>query len=295
MGRPPPFAYGEPTPDPSRKREGRRVSEAIRAAAAQLEATSETPRLDAELLAAHLLGIEREAMLLGKLNDSIDDAVLASLVDRRRAREPIAYITGSREFWGLDIAVRPGVLIPRPDSETLIEAAREHFSDRSPAMILDLGTGSGALLLAALSEWPEARGLGIDASDTALACAATNAECLGLAARAEFRKGDWGAGLDGRFDLILCNPPYVEEAADLAPDVRDYEPAEALFSGGDGLADIRRLASQIGNLLAGSGLACVEIGHRQGASGSALFAAQGLKTALRQDLAGRDRCIVIHK
>ncbi|NNC73556.1 MAG: peptide chain release factor N(5)-glutamine methyltransferase [Sphingomonadaceae bacterium] len=268
--------------------------EAIRAAAERLAGISETPRLDAEILAAHLLGVERETLLLDHLDRAIDAAAFDTLIARRAAHEPIAYIIGEREFWSLPIAVRPGVLIPRPDSETLIEAARDHFDDAAPSTILDLGTGSGALLLAALSIWPEALGMGIDRSETALNCASDNAARLGLAGRAEFRKDNWSEGVPGAFDLILCNPPYVETEAGLAADVRDFEPAEALFAGEDGLEDIRRLAPQIGPLLAEDGIACVEIGHGQGPAAAALFADQGLKTYLRQDLAGHDRCVIIH-
>ncbi len=284
-----------PTPCPSPEGEGLKVREAIRASAQKLRQCTESATLDAELLTACFLGISREEMLLRHLDDKIDGTALEPLIARRLAHEPIAYITGFREFWGLEFAVRPGVLIPRPDSETLIETALSHCAQTSPASILDLGTGSGALLLAALSEFPGAKGLGMDRSETALCCARHNAERLGLGGRAAFRIGDWGEGLEGRFDLILCNPPYVEESAALAPDVRDYEPYEALFSGADGLDDIRRLAPQIPALLAPGGIACIEIGHMQGLAATALFAAQSLKTAIRQDLAGRDRCLLIHK
>jgi release factor glutamine methyltransferase len=265
----------------------------LRAATEKLAPVSDTPRLDAETLMAHALGVTREAMLLSHLEDAAPEG-FAGLIERRRAREPVAYITGIREFWSLPIAVAPGVLIPRPDSETLIEAALEACK-APPARILDLGTGSGELLLAALSEWPEARGLGIDRSEAALAIARKNAERLGMEDRADFRVGDWGTGLSERFDLILCNPPYVEDSADLPPDVRDFEPAEALFAGAEGLADYHRLAPQIARLLLPEGTACVEIGESQQESVSGIFAANGLKSALRRDLAGRPRCLVIHK
>ncbi|MCZ4343440.1 peptide chain release factor N(5)-glutamine methyltransferase [Sphingomonadaceae bacterium G21617-S1] len=269
-----------------------RVRAALARAAADLAATSETARLDAELLMAHALGVEREAMLLGRLDDPVP-AGFAPLVARRAGHEPVAYIIGSRDFWTIRLAVAPGVLIPRPDSETLIEAAVAHFGRPGPARILDLGVGSGALLLAALAEWPQATGLGIDASAAAAAIAQANAERLGLAERAAIRLGDWGAGIDECFDLILCNPPYVERDAGLAPDVVRFEPASALFAGADGLNDYRRLAPQIGRLLAPGGLAAIEIGADQADSVLALVAAAGLVGSVRTDLAGRDRVILV--
>jgi len=186
-----------------------RVRAAIAQAAARLAATSETPRLDAELLMAHALGCERETLLL-RGGDEVAPSGFAALVDRRAGGEPIAYILGRRDFWTLSLAVSPAVLIPRPDSETLISVALQ-ACDVPPARILDLGTGSGALLLAALAEWPAATGVGVDRSVDALAVARANGAANSLAERAEWRLGDWGEGLDDGFDLILANPPYVEE------------------------------------------------------------------------------------
>lgn len=253
---------------------------------------SDTPRLDAELLMAHALGIEREDMLLSGL-DSETPPAFDMLVQRRLAHEPVAYIIGRRAFWTIDLEVGPGVLIPRPDSETLIEAAVAHFGRTGPATILDLGTGPGTLLLAALAEWPEARGLGIDASPQALAIAQANAGRLGLQDRAAFRIGDWGEGIDDRYDLILCNPPYVEDGVSLARDVAEWEPREALFAGADGLAEYRRLAPQIARLLTPEGIACVEIGAGQAEEASALFASQDLAISIRSDLAGIARCLIL--
>ncbi len=272
------------------------LREALNEATQRLASVSDTPRLDAELLLAHALGLSREALLLGTL-DAPPPAAFDDLVARRAAHEPIGYITGRRDFWTLSLAVAPGVLIPRPDSETLIEAAVEYFGSparggQGPSSILDLGTGSGALLLAALSEWPEAHGLGIDASDVALEIASANARRLGLTPRARFAAGNWGAGLTQRFDLILCNPPYIELGADLPADVRDYEPQSALFAGADGLDDYRHLIPQLPPLLNPQGMIAIEIGATQVTAVSELFVANGLVPQVRQDLGGRDRAIV---
>ncbi len=266
---------------------------ALNAATARLAETSATPRLDAELLMAHALGISRERMLLGALDDPAPDG-FAALLARRLAHEPIAYITGTRAFWTIDLAVGPGVLVPRADSETLIEAAVDHFAGTpGPRTVLDLGTGSGALLLAALDQWPHASGIGVDASPAAIAIARDNAARLGMADRAEIVAGGW-AGRGGPHDLILCNPPYIGTGEALPAEVRDHEPASALFAGSDGLADYRLIAPVIGAQLAPGGVASIEIGHVQADAVSALFRAEGLRTALRRDLAGRDRCILIY-
>jgi len=262
---------------------------ALRDATAQLAAVSPTPRLDAELLLAHALGITREALLLG--GAAAVPPAFARLVAQRLAHAPVAYLTGTRAFWTLDLAVGPGVLIPRPDSETLIEAAIDHFGGQAPARILDLGTGSGALLLAALDHWPGAWGLGVDRSEAALGYARANARSFG--GRAAFVRGDWTAALSGTFDLILCNPPYVEADADLPAEVAAHEPASALFAGADGLDDYRRLAPAISALLAPGGVAAVEIGADQRHGAGALFADAGLAVACRRDLGGRDRCLIL--
>jgi len=243
---------------------------------------------------AHGLGVEREAMLLGDLRGEAP-ASFAALLARREAGEPVAYITGRRAFWTIELEVGPGVLIPRPDSESLIEAAVEHFGEAGPGRILDLGTGPGTLLLAALDQWPRATGLGVDASATALAYARRNAERLGLAARAELRSGDWGQGLDERFDLILCNPPYVEAGARLPRDVAEWEPPEALFAAAEGLSEYRRLAPEIPRLLASGGIACVEIGAGQHDAIAALFEARGFVISSRKDLKSIERCLLLSR
>jgi release factor glutamine methyltransferase len=274
--------------------EGLSVRAALAVAASRLAPISDTPRLDAELLMAQTLGIEREALLLA---DQAGEAPpsFEPLLARREVGEPIAYIIGRRAFWTIELEVGPGVLIPRPDSETLIEAALSHFGAAGPARILDLGTGPGTLLLAALDQWPSATGLGVDSSQVALAYARRNAERLGLTGRAVFRDGDWGEGIEERFDLILCNPPYVEIGADLPRDVADWEPAEALFAAADGLAEYRRLAPQVPRLLAPGGLGCVEIGAGQRDVVGTLFAARGFTVSARRDLADIERCLLLSR
>lgn len=265
---------------------------AIRAAVEQLAQTSDTARLDAELLMAHALGVSRGDLLLRHMADPAPD-MFADLVERRAAHEPVAYILGEQEFFGLSFRVTPDVLIPRGDSEVLVEAAMAARPGAST--VLDCGTGSGALLLALLAQLPQARGLGIDRSPAALAVAADNAVRLGLADRATMRLADWDApgwadGL-GQFDLILANPPYVEEAAELAPSVRAHEPAGALFAGGEGLDAYRVLVPQLPGLLAPGGVAMVEIGHAQAGAVAAIGAAAGLASRLHRDLAGRARVL----
>lgn len=271
---------------------GDTVAEAIRDAARRLEETSDTARLDAEVLMAHALGTTRSGLLLGRMRDPVP-AEFSALVDRRLAHEPVAYITGEQEFFGLPFRVGPDVLIPRGDSEVLVETALAARPDAG--RVLDCGVGSGALLLAVLANCGTARGIGIDRSPAALATARANAAALGLGDRADMREADWHApgwaGDLGRFDLILANPPYVEDDAPLAASVRAFEPAGALFSGPDGLDDYRVLVPQLPGLLAPGGVALVEIGHRQAQAVLAIGAAAGLSGEVRQDLGARDRVI----
>lgn len=271
------------------------MAERVRAALADAAARfafSDTPRLDAELLMAHALGVPRNALILSHLDDSVP-ARFAALVEARAAHTPIAYLTGTRGFWTIDLEVGPGALVPRADSETLIQAAVDHFAGTpGPARILDLGTGPGTLLLAALDEWPSARGLGVEQSTAAMAYALRNVDRLGMSGRATIVAGNWGEGTDGTFDLVLCNPPYIATGEAIPDEVRQHEPTEALFAGADGLDDYRLLAPQIARLIAPGGMAAIEIGWTQADAVASLVQAEGLTTALRRDLAGRPRCIV---
>lgn len=267
------------------------LRQALTQATTRIATLSDSPRLDAELLAAHALGCSRETMLLARLDDPAP-AGFEALVERRLTHEPVAYITGSRAFWTIDLLVGPGVLVPRADSETLIEAAVDHFAGHAPARILDLGTGPGTLLLAALAEWPGATGLGVDASEPALNYARGNGEALGMADRVTWVQGDWTVGIDGPFDLILANPPYIGTDEALPHEVAGHEPAGALFAGADGLDEYRRIIPDLPRLLQPGGIAAIEIGHEQGDAVLALVADVGLPARLVRDLGGRARCVV---
>ncbi|KQM62526.1 protein-(glutamine-N5) methyltransferase, release factor-specific [Sphingomonas sp. Leaf17] len=270
---------------------GDRGARAALADAAARFGFSATPRLDAELLLAHVLGVERNRLLL-TLDDVVVPAGFADLVARRVGQEPVAYLTGTRGFWTVDLMVGPGALVPRADSEILLVAALDHFGQRPVGSILDLGTGPGTLLLAALDEWRSADGLGVDRSAAALDYARANAAALGMGARARFMLGDWAAALDATFDLVLANPPYIGTDEILPDEVRGHEPAGALFAGTDGLDAYRLIAPQLRRLVAPGGVAIVEIGHAQGDAVSALLAAQGFATQVRHDYGDRPRAVV---
>jgi release factor glutamine methyltransferase len=270
----------------------------LREATVRLANSSDTPRLDAELLMAHALGIDRSTMLLRQSDLGVPSGFDA-LIERRVTHEPVAYITGTQDFWDLKLCVTPGVLIPRSDSETLIEAVVAAFAERAPpSSILDLGTGSGALLLAALSCFHAAHGVGVDASSPALAVAQDNATRLGFAERAVFHHlswhdDGWANAVGGPFDLILCNPPYVETSAVLAPMVADYEPHSALFAGAEGLDDYRILMLFIPALLKDDGIAIFEIGAGQAEQVMELAKKSGLECGLHHDLAGNPRALAL--
>jgi release factor glutamine methyltransferase len=274
------------------------LAEAVRAAAAQLTAAGVAEaRLESRVLAGEAFGLSRESVLArdDQAARPEDLARLDDLVARRIGGEPTARLLGRQEFWSLEFGLGPETLIPRSDSETIVELALDGVADRTlPLRLVDFGTGSGCLLLALLSELPNAAGLGVDVSAETLAVAARNAERLGLAARASFQLGDWGRGLPGPFDLIVSNPPYIrdDDIAGLAPEVARFEPRRALAGGADGLNCYRALAPVIARLLAESGLAVLEIGQGQADEVEAIMAAAGLTpTGRRADLAGIDRAL----
>ncbi len=256
-------------------------------------------RLDARLIVAHALGWAPERVF-GHPEHTLaahERDRIRALVERRRRREPLALITGEKEFWSLSFAVSPATLIPRPDSETLIEAVLAAFPDRrAPYRILDFGTGSGCLLLALLGEYENASGLGTDRSADALDMARLNARRLGLEKRAVFETADWrrDAPPPGAFDIIVANPPYVPEGdkAGLEPEVAEHEPHGALFAGPDGLDDYRLLVPMAAGLLADGGGLFFEVGLGQADAVAGLLERARLTgTARRDDLAGIPRCV----
>ena len=277
----------------------RRLADVQRAVAARLAAAGvDTANLDARVLLQRLLDLDPGTMIANPdrpVSDAEHDR-LATAVARRVAREPLAYIVGDREFWSLDFAVAPGVLIPRPDSETVVEAALAALAPSTPARVLDLGTGTGCLLLAVLSERPVATGVGVDVDERAARLARANADRLGLARRAHFIVADWATAVAGPFDLVLCNPPYVPAAdiAGLMPEVARHEPRLALDGGARGLDAYAVLLPQLRRILAPAGAAVLEIGAAQATDVAALAQRQGLLAAPpRRDLAGHDRCLVV--
>ena len=275
-----------------------RIGAALRRAGATLAAAGlEAPEREARLLLRHALGLAPG----GRIDPAavFDPARFDALLARRAAREPMAYITGRQGFWSIDLAVTPAALIPRADSEALITAALAALPERvRVSRMLDLGTGAGALLLAALSEFPRAWGLGVDRSPAAAALAAANARALGLAGRAAFVCADWAAPIAGRFDLVLCNPPYVRrgDIPALMPEVARFEPRAALDGGVDGLDAYRALLPDLGRLLAPAGAAVIELGQGQAESLAGLAHAMGLCIAgLHDDLGGIARAMVLRR
>ncbi|MEO3427213.1 peptide chain release factor N(5)-glutamine methyltransferase [Pelagibius sp. CAU 1746] len=278
------------------------LAEAVGAARDRLAAAGiEEAQRDARLLVCRLLGGGPE-LLLGSPERQLtaeEAGKVEAAVDRRAAREPVSRILGEREFWSLPFALNAATLDPRPDSETLVEAVLAQTAARGAALrLLDLGTGSGCLLLALLSELPKATGCGIDVSAEAVAQAAANAQRLGLAARARFLRHSWDDGLSlagGSWDIIVSNPPYIvsAEIAALAPEVAGYDPAAALDGGADGLAAYRSLIPAAAAVLAPGGLLALEIGRGQAGAVEELLVAAGLKPLRRaRDLAGIERCLL---
>jgi release factor glutamine methyltransferase len=275
---------------------------ALRRAAARLaEAGKDSPELDARLLLAAAAGIDPQAPILEPEQpcEGRAAAALDALLQRRLAGEPLARLLGTREFWSLELEIGPATLVPRPETETVVEAALAALAPSArtrPLRIADLGTGTGAILLALLTELPNAHGVGTDIEPAALAVARRNAARLGLAGRAGFAACDFGAALAGPFDLVAANPPYVASAtiATLAPEVCDHEPRRALDGGADGLDAYRALAADLPRLLAPHGVAVLELGAGQEAAVAALLAGGGLRPHLpaRTDLAGVPRALV---
>ena len=277
------------------------IGEARRALAAQFRGAGlDSPELDARILLGHALGMDHTALAAADTQPlaASATAAIAELAARRLASEPVARIVGAKEFWGLSFIVTPAVLVPRPETETVVELALaliDRQGKRTRALrIADLGTGSGAILLALLSELPDASGIGTDIDLQALAVARRNAETLGLAARVGFLRGDYGSALQGPFDLIVSNPPYVarRDIEGLAPEVRDHDPPHALDGGTDGLAAYRAIASDAPRLLGPDGRLVVEIGAGQDREVERTLIQGGLAIdAVRHDLLGLARAI----
>ena len=285
----------EPAPSPAFD-----VRTVLRDAGRRLSAAGiDTPLLDARLLLGYLLG--RDAAWLIAHPDTVLDPVqqdsFDELVTRRVAREPVAHIVGIREFWSLTFETGPEVLTPRPDSETLVEAVLAAEPDRQRALrILDLGTGSGCLLLSVLSEYPNARGMGVDISPAAIQIARRNAARLGLAARTDWCVSDWAAVPDGEFDLVISNPPYIESAAiaALEPEVRAHEPLGALDGGTDGCDAYRDLLARVAGWMSDSAHVFLEHGEGQSDAVARIAGQNRLRVAgVHADLAGRARILVL--
>jgi len=257
----------------------------------------DSPVIDARLLVEAAAGATRADILAEPRRPLSDEQsqALEAYVARRERREPVSHILGAKGFWKIMLRVTPAVLTPRPDTETILDLVLPMFAEHEAFALLDLGVGSGAILLAILAERPAARGLGIDISEEAIAVARENAANLGLAARTALLRGDWTAGLDAdNFDLVVSNPPYVRsgDIAGLAPEVRDHEPRLALDGGPDGLDAYRRLAPEIVRVLKPGGRFAVEIGPDQSDAVEALFSAAGAEgVAVTDDLAGRRRVV----
>ena len=261
-------------------------------AAVLRQAGIEEPRAEARLIVAHATGLDR-ARQLADAGQPVEPGLATALASRRATREPMAYLLSHREFWGLDFAVGPGVLVPRPETETLVEAVLAELPNReAPLRVLDLGTGSGCLLLTLLTLYPAAAGVGIDRSGEALAWAVRNRRALGLEGRSLLVQADWLAAVRGPFDLAVANPPYIAPTEMRDPETR-HEPESALFAGPDGLAAYRAIAAPVLAALRPNGLLVLEIGAGQAAAVSVLLSAVGFTgITCRHDLAGLPRAVV---
>jgi len=266
---------------------------AWRIAAALGETRGRTAALDARLIVAHALEVAAERLALADERPLPAHAVAAidALVARRMAGEPVARIVGEKEFWSLPFRLSPAVLVPRPETETLVAAALAATRRDAAVSVLDIGTGSGAILVALLSELPRATGIGTDISPDALEVATTNAARLGVGDRCRFVATSWANGVEGAFHLIVANPPYIAtgDIAALDTEVCEFDPLVALDGGADGLEGHRATLEAISRLLAPSGLGFVEIGDGQAAAFRGLAEARGLTIRLRRDLAGIER------
>jgi release factor glutamine methyltransferase len=275
------------------------VAAALQAAAARLAAAEiEAPHREARILLAHALSLDLAGLM--RRRDGVltvaEGERFQALVERRAGREPAAAILGRREFWSLDFIVSKDTLIPRPDSELIIETAVALCGRRPPGCILDLGTGTGCLLLSALSAFPRSWGLGVDLSPAAAAVARRNAERLGLAGRAAIMVGRWVEAIDARFDLLLCNPPYIPagDIAGLMPEVARHEPRLALDGGTDGLDPYRILFADLPRRLTQGGTALFEFGAGQAEGLADLARSLGLPAPeVRRDLGGHPRVMIM--
>jgi release factor glutamine methyltransferase len=277
---------------------GRPVGEILQDAAAQLKAAGiEEPWREARILLAEATGESMAAIMAWPERAVSPDrqVLFDGWLVRRLEQEPISRILGRREFWSLPFIITPATLDPRPDSETVIEAVLAAFPDRSrPCRLIDFGTGTGCLLLALLSEYPNAHGIGVDRSAAAALVARANAEALGLSGRASIIVGDWDGAVAGPVDIIVSNPPYIASGmiASLTRSVRDYDPLTALDGGADGLSPYRVLASAARRLLAPDGAAFFEVGKGQAADVEQLLRAAGFENCNHhQDLAGIARVV----
>lgn len=282
------------------------AKDALRLAVLELQrAEVETASLDARVLLQHVLGVSREQLLA---DDKLamtpqQEAQYQELIDKRAARQPVSQLVGKREFWGISFNVTQATLDPRPDSETLIDSVLRRMKDpQAPYRILDLGTGTGCLLLTLLSEYPNANGVGVDVCKDALAVASSNATAQwgqrsGVAKRARFLQSCWAEQLEGQFDIIISNPPYIPTAVipTLAQEVCKYEPHLALDGGEDGLDCYRAIMKQLPRLLAQDGMAFFEIGIGQQRELPAIAEENGLQVAaIKEDMAGIPRCVIVH-